>query len=240
MKEWKAVGSFYKILSETFASISYSLTSSTFVLMRAFPPVLSARISPQTRHFTFEAALLKIVCSFLHLLHATFRNLLFDFCACMIVTALWILNYIMKLNLLRRLFSVLTFLFFLFRKRFSLRTKTKFPAPLKSFSFHGKRKGLISLSSPFVSRTFSRGSPFRCCAPSCIPRTCSGGPPFLSASPCPSGWISGKSRTPSSCGESGAHPRAAGFSCARSTSSRREACASCSKCNTFSAFSGLT
>ena len=45
-------------------------------LRSASPPVGSARTSPQTKHFTRVAGLLKIICSFLHLLHFTRRKLL--------------------------------------------------------------------------------------------------------------------------------------------------------------------
>jgi len=40
----------------------------------ALPPVGSAKTFSQTRHLTTVAALLNIICSFLHLEHLTFRN----------------------------------------------------------------------------------------------------------------------------------------------------------------------
>ena len=62
-----------------YLQILYELSSETTFFSLAeiilhFPPVGTARTFPQTRHLTTEVALPKIICSFLHDLHLTFKN----------------------------------------------------------------------------------------------------------------------------------------------------------------------
>lgn len=50
------------------------MTPMILAAISTFPPVGLARTSSQTRHLTSVAALLKIICSFLHWRHLTFTN----------------------------------------------------------------------------------------------------------------------------------------------------------------------
>lgn len=49
----------------------------TFALIFAFPPLGSAKMESQIKHFIIEEAFPNIICSFLHFEHLTFTNLPF-------------------------------------------------------------------------------------------------------------------------------------------------------------------